>query len=115
MVLHFHQLGYSPLEVAMLFLFYEIFGVITNLVCGWMGARIGLNATMNAGLLLQVAALSMLLVPDEMLTVIWVMAAQALSGMAKDLVSPIRNSLGRRVGIGSSLYFLMSLASDGLR
>ena len=84
-VLHFHQLGYSPLEVAMLFLFYEIFGVITNLVGGWLGANIGLNATMNAGLLLQVAALTMLLVPQDMLTVIWVMAAQALSGIAKDL------------------------------
>jgi predicted MFS family arabinose efflux permease len=84
-VLHFHQLGYSPLEVAMLFLFYEIFGVITNLVGGWLGARIGLNATMNAGLLMQVAALSMLLVSPDMLTVIWVMAAQAFSGIAKDL------------------------------
>jgi predicted MFS family arabinose efflux permease len=84
-VLHFHELGYSPLEVAMLFLFYEIFGVITNLVGGWLGAYIGLNATMNAGLLLQVAALSLLLVPQEMLTVSWVMAAQALSGIAKDL------------------------------
>ncbi len=84
-VLHFHQLGYSPLEVAMLFLFYEIFGVVTNLVGGWLGARIGLNATMNTGLALQVFALSMLLVPGEHLTVLWVMAAQALSGIAKDL------------------------------
>lgn len=84
-VLHFHQLGYSPLEVAMLFLFYEIFGVITNLVGGWLGARVGLNATMNAGLIMQVIALSMLLVPDGFLVVAWVMAAQALSGIAKDL------------------------------
>ena len=84
-VLHFHQLGYSPLEVALLFLFYEIFGVVTNLLGGWLGARIGLNATMNAGLLMQVVALSMLLVPADLLTVAWVMAAQALSGIAKDL------------------------------
>lgn len=84
-VLHFHQLGYSPLQVAMLFLFYEIFGVITNLVGGWLGARIGLNRTMNIGLALQVVALAMLLVPAAWLTVIWVMAAQALSGIAKDL------------------------------
>ena len=84
-VLHFHQLGYSPLEVAMLFLFYEIFGVVTNLIGGWLGARIGLNTTMNAGLLMQVVALSMLLVPDRYLVVAWVMAAQALSGIAKDL------------------------------
>ena len=48
-VLHFHQLGYSPLQVAMLFLFYEVFGVITNLVGGWLGARLGLNRTMNLG------------------------------------------------------------------
>ena len=84
-VLHFHGLGYSPLQVAMLFLFYELFGVITNLVGGWLGARIGLNRTMNIGLGLQVAALSMLLVPAGLLTVPWVMAAQALSGVAKDL------------------------------
>ena len=84
-VLHFHQLGYSPLQIAMLFLFYEVFGVITNLVGGWLGARIGLNRTMNIGLAMQVIALSMLLVPAVWLTVPWVMSAQALSGIAKDL------------------------------
>lgn len=84
-VLHFHQLGYSPLDIALLFLFYEIFGVVTNLVGGWMGARLGLNRTMNIGLALQIIALSMLLVPVAWLSVPWVMAAQALSGIAKDL------------------------------
>ncbi|GGA70812.1 MFS transporter [Arenimonas soli] len=84
-VLHFHQLGYSPLQVAMLFVFYEIFGVVTNLVGGWLGARLGLNRTMNLGLVLQVGALAMLAVPAAMLAVPWVMAAQALSGIAKDL------------------------------
>lgn len=84
-VLHFHQLGYGPLQIAMLFLFYEIFGVVTNLVGGWLGARIGLNRTMNIGLGLQIAALAMLAVPVVWLTIPWVMAAQALSGIAKDL------------------------------
>lgn len=84
-LLHFHQLGYSPLQVAMLFLFYEVFGVITNLVGGWLGARLGLNRTMNLGLFLQIGALAMLAVPAALLTVPWVMAAQALSGIAKDL------------------------------
>ena len=84
-VLYFHQLGYSPLEVALLFLFYEAFGVITNLVGGWLGACLGLNRTMNAGLALQIVALAMLMVPAAALTVPWVMAAQALSGIAKDL------------------------------
>ncbi|WP_350432045.1 organoarsenical effux MFS transporter ArsJ [Shewanella sp. H8] len=84
-VLYFHQLGYSPLNIAMLFLFYEIFGVVTNLVGGWLGARLGLNNTMNIGLGLQIVALAMLTVPADMLTVMYVMAAQALSGIAKDL------------------------------
>ncbi|MEW6992804.1 organoarsenical effux MFS transporter ArsJ [Colwelliaceae bacterium MEBiC 14330] len=84
-VLYFHQLGYSPLNIAMLFLFYEVFGVVTNLVGGWLGARLGLNKTMHIGLALQVLALAMLVVPSEYLTVIYVMVAQALSGIAKDL------------------------------
>ncbi|AKV08047.1 MFS transporter permease [Pseudomonas fluorescens NCIMB 11764] len=84
-VLHFHALGYSPLQIAALFLFYELFGVITNLVGGYLGARLGLNRTMNIGLGMQVAALLMLTVPSALLTIPWVMGAQALSGIAKDL------------------------------
>lgn len=84
-VLYFYQLGYSPLNIALLFLFYEIFGVVTNLIGGWLGAKIGLNRTMNIGLALQVVALLLLTVPSDWLSVAWVMAAQALSGIAKDL------------------------------
>ncbi|MEL0586348.1 MAG: organoarsenical effux MFS transporter ArsJ [Candidatus Thiodiazotropha sp. (ex. Lucinoma kazani)] len=84
-VLYFHLLGYSPFEVAMLFLFYEFFGIVTNLVGGWLGARIGLNLTMHIGMGLQVVALSALTVPDLWLSVPYVMFAQALSGIAKDL------------------------------
>lgn len=84
-VLHFYQLGYNALEVAMLFVFYEFFGVVTNLVGGYLGARFGLNRTMNIGLGLQILALTMLLVPAAWLTVAWVMVAQAISGIAKDL------------------------------
>ncbi|QQM66033.1 organoarsenical effux MFS transporter ArsJ [Pseudoalteromonas sp. LC2018020214] len=84
-VLYFHQLGYGAFAIAMLFLFYEIFGVITNLVGGWLGAHLGLNKTMNVGLGLQLVALAMLCVPGDWLTVAYVMAAQALSGIAKDL------------------------------
>ncbi|MBA1443703.1 MAG: organoarsenical effux MFS transporter ArsJ [Chromatiales bacterium] len=84
-VLYFHMLGYSPFEVAMLFLFYEFFGIVTNLVGGWLGARIGLNLTMHIGMGMQVVALMALTVPDAWLSVPFVMAAQALSGIAKDL------------------------------
>jgi len=84
-VLYFYQLGYAPLDIALLFVFYEAFGVVTNLVGGWLGARFGLNTTMNFGLFLQIVALSLLLVPSGYLTILWVMTAQALSGVAKDL------------------------------
>lgn len=84
-VLYFYQLGYSPLSIASLFLFYEFFGIVTNLLGGWFATKIGLNQTMNLGLLIQVFALCMLLVPADCLTVLWVMIAQALSGIAKDL------------------------------
>lgn len=84
-LLYFHQLGYPPLQIALLFVLYECAGVLTNLFGGWIGARVGLNRTMNLGLGLQTVALLMLLVPEGWLTVAWVMAAQALSGIAKDL------------------------------
>lgn len=84
-VLYFHQLGYSPIEVALLFLFYEFFGIVTNLFGGWLGARIGLNRTMHIGMAMQIVALLMLTVPVGWLSITLVMAAQALSGIAKDL------------------------------
>ncbi|MBF0621616.1 MAG: organoarsenical effux MFS transporter ArsJ [Magnetococcales bacterium] len=84
-VLHFHNLGFAPLKIAFLFLFYEIFGVITNGVGGWIAARIGLNRTMITGGFLQVAALAMLAADPTWLTVSYIMASMALSGIAKDL------------------------------
>jgi predicted MFS family arabinose efflux permease len=84
-VLYFYQLGYSPLEIAMLFLFYELCGVITNFIGGWMASHMGLNTTMHLGMGLQVFALLMLAVPVSWLSVPYVMMAQAVSGIAKDL------------------------------
>ncbi|PHS70009.1 MAG: MFS transporter [Methylophaga sp.] len=84
-VLYFHGLGYSPLEVAMLFLLYEFFGIVTNLLGGWLGSRLGINVTLHLGLMLQLMALTMLLVDPSWLSVTYVMLSQALSGIAKDL------------------------------
>jgi hypothetical protein len=87
-LLHFHALGYSPFELASLFLLYEIFGVLTNLLGGWLGSRTGLKALLFAGLILQVGALFMLaaLSPawTQLVQVSYVVAAQGLSGIAKD-------------------------------
>lgn len=88
-LLHFHALGYQPLDLAFLFLLYEAMGIITNLFGGWVGARYGLRLTLFMGLGLQVMALVMLsALPADLtigLSVTYVMASQALSGIAKDL------------------------------
>jgi len=88
-LLHFYTLGYSPFEIALLFVLYEFFGIITNLVGGWVASRLGLKVTLFAGLALQVVALSLLALFDPgwpvWLGVSYVMGAQALSGIAKDL------------------------------
>jgi predicted MFS family arabinose efflux permease len=83
---YFYERGYSPFKVAMLFLFYEIFGIVTNLVGGFVAARFGLKTTLLMGLGTQILALGMLaVVPAEWLVVPYVMTAQAFSGIAKDL------------------------------
>ena len=83
---YFFQLGYTPFQVAMLFLFYEMFGILTNLFGGYLGARFGLKITLFMGLGTQFIALSLLaLAPPSLLLVPYVMVAQALSGIAKDL------------------------------
>jgi len=88
-LLHFHELGYTPVQIAFLFLFYEFFGVVTNLVGGWIGSHLGLQITLFSGLALQVVALSALALLHPTwpvaLSVAYVMGAQALSGIAKDL------------------------------
>lgn len=83
---YFHQMGYGALQVASLFLFYETFGIFTNLCGGYVASRFGLKCTLFMGLGTQVAALAMLaLMPAGLLTVGYVMVSQALSGIAKDL------------------------------
>ena len=88
-LLHFHTLGYTPLELAFLFLLYEFFGVVTNLLAGWIGSRFGLKLTLYSGLGIQVFALWMLSMLDptwgKVSAVMFVIAAQGLSGIAKDL------------------------------
>jgi len=110
---YFYELGYSPLKVAFLFLFYEVFGVITNLVGGWLAARLGLRSTLFMGLGVQLVALSMLaFAPDDWLVVAYVMVAQALSGIAKDLTKMSSKSAIKLVvpdGASGQLYRWVAL------
>ncbi len=88
-LLHFHTLGFSPLQLAWLFVFYEIAGIVTNLSAGWIAARFGLTSTLYAGLGLQIAALVALAQLDPAwavgASVVFVMLVQGVSGVAKDL------------------------------
>ncbi|WP_412506350.1 organoarsenical effux MFS transporter ArsJ [Roseovarius sp. SYSU LYC5161] len=88
-LLHFHTLGFSPVQLAYLFVLYEIAGMVTNLCAGWIAARFGLTSTLYAGLGLQVIALVALAQLDPewamALSVIYVMLVQGASGVAKDL------------------------------
>ncbi|MCI4662224.1 MAG: organoarsenical effux MFS transporter ArsJ [Neomegalonema sp.] len=88
-LLHFHELGFHPIQLAYLFLGYELMGVLTNLGAGWLAARFGLTRTLYAGLALQIGALLALSMLDETwsvaASVAFVMVVQGLSGIAKDL------------------------------
>ncbi len=88
-LLHFHTLGFSPVQLAYLFILYEVAGIITNLSAGWIAARFGLTSTLYAGLALQIVALLALTQLDPSWTiaasVVFVMLVQGLSGVAKDL------------------------------
>lgn len=88
-LLHFNSLGFSPLQLAWLFLLYELAGIVTNLAAGWLAARFGLASTLYAGLTLQIGALVALTLLDPTwsiaASVIFVMAVQGVSGVAKDL------------------------------
>lgn len=89
-LLHFNALGFSPVQLAWLFLLYEVAGIVTNLAAGWLAARFGLAATLHGGLALQIGALVALAQLDPSwsiaASVVFVMAVQGVSGAAKDLV-----------------------------
>jgi predicted MFS family arabinose efflux permease len=107
-LLHFHDLGYSPVSLAFLFLLYEVMGIATNLVGGWVGGRFGLHKTLIAGLTLQVAALLVLAAQQpnwaEWLSVAYVMGAQGLSGVAKDLTKLSSKASVKRVASEGALF-----------
>ena len=109
---YFYQLGYSPFQVASLFLFYELFGILTNLFGGYLGARFGLKTTLFLGLGTQLVALSMLaFAPASLLVVPYVMVVQALSGIAKDLTKMSAKSAVKLVAgdTQSKLYRWVSI------
>ncbi|WP_394355370.1 organoarsenical effux MFS transporter ArsJ [Halocynthiibacter styelae] len=108
-LLHFHSLGFSPVKLAFLFVFYEIAGIVTNLSAGWLAARFGLTSTLYIGLFIQICALIALaqLNPEwaMVFSVIFVMLVQGASGVAKDLA---------KMSSKSAVKLLAPAEGDGL-
>ncbi len=112
-LLHFNELGYSPVAIAFLFLAYEFMGILTNLLGGWVGARTGLNRTLVAGFGLQMVALAALTFEQpawqRWASVAFVMTMQALSGIAKDLTKMSSKSAVKTVAGDGSLFRLVAI------
>jgi MFS family permease len=95
-LLHFYRLGYSPFTLAFLFLLYEFAGVLANLIGGWLATRFGIARMLAVGLTTQIAGFLLLsaLSPDwaVALSVAWVVLAQGVCGVAKDLTKTASKS-----------------------
>ena len=93
---HFFKLGYSPFTLAFLFMLYEFAGIVSNLVGGWLATRLGIPRMLATGQILQIAGLLMLAALDPQwvaaVSVAWVVAAQGIAGVAKDLTKTASKS-----------------------
>ncbi|MFN5179133.1 organoarsenical effux MFS transporter ArsJ [Limnohabitans sp.] len=95
-LLHFYQLGYSPFTLAFLFLLYEAAGVLANLIGGWLATRFGIQRMLCVGLLTQITGFALLSMLDPgwtaAVSVAWVVLAQGICGVAKDLTKTASKS-----------------------
>ncbi len=95
-LLHFYRLGYSPFTLAFLFLLYEAAGVLANLVGGWLATRYGIQRMLVVGLTTQILGFLLLsaLQPGwtAVMSVAWVVLAQGVCGVAKDLTKTASKS-----------------------
>jgi MFS family permease len=95
-LLHFYRLGYSPFTLAFLFLLYEAAGILANLIGGWLATRYGITRMLTVGLVTQIIGFTLLsqLNPDwtAAMSVAWVVLAQGVCGVAKDLTKTASKS-----------------------
>jgi predicted MFS family arabinose efflux permease len=109
-LLHFFRLGYTPFTLAFLFLLYEIAGIAANLGGGWLALRFGIPRMLAAGQVLQIAGLVMLSLLDPgwtaAVSVLWVLIAQGISGIAKDVTKTAsKSAIKATSGDGSGQLF----------
>ena len=95
-LLHFYRLGYSSITLALLFLLYEAAGILANLIGGWLATRYGITRMLTVGLITQITGFTLLsmLNPEwtATLSVVWVVMAQGICGVAKDLTKTASKS-----------------------
>jgi MFS family permease len=95
-LLHFYRLGYSPFTLAFLFLLYEAAGIAANLIGGWLATRYGIQRMLVVGLITQITGFLLLsaLSPQwtAVMSVAWVVLAQGVCGVAKDLTKTASKS-----------------------
>ena len=105
-LLHFYSLGYTPFMLAFLFLLYEAAGIFANLGGGWLAARFGIPRMLMTGLVLQIAGVMLLSALNPTwsagLSVAWVVAAQGIAGVAKDLTKTASKSAIKATSEGGS-------------
>ncbi len=105
-LLHFYSLGYTPFMLAFLFLLYETAGIFANLGGGWLATRFGIPRMLMIGLALQITGLLLLsaLNPtwSAAFSVAWVVAAQGIAGVAKDLTKTASKSAIKATSEGGS-------------
>ena len=93
---HFFHLGYSPFVLSFLFLLYEAAGIAANFIGGWLATRFGITRMLGVGLTAQIIGFLVLsaLSPDwaAAFSVAWVVLAQGICGVAKDLTKTASKS-----------------------
>lgn len=109
-LLHFFQLGYTPFTLAFLFLLYEAAGIGANLAGGWLASRFGIPRMLAVGQSLQVIGLIMLSLLDPgwgaAASVAWVVIAQGIAGVAKDVTKTAsKSAIKATSGEGSGQLF----------
>ena len=112
-LLHFYALGYTPFMLASLFLLYEAAGIFANLGGGWLATRFGIPRMLATGLTVQIIGLIMLSALDPTwtatLSLVWVVGAQGLAGVAKDLTKTASKSAIKATsteGAGQLFYWV---------
>ena len=113
-LLHFYGIGYSPFTLALLFMLYETMGVFSNIIGGWLTTRFGINRMLVIGIILQIISLLFLSAINskwaELIAVLWVIGAQGISGIAKDITKTASKSAIKLISPdkGSQLFKLVA-------